>query len=164
MKNTYRTFTILAALAASLGAAPAQAAPPNAGQMATLSYLLGTWDCTWTAGPASGSLVATFSNVMDGAWIEETEAVQKSGAEVVMTMHFTGYDTAGKRWLHAGPNADGSYEVAQSDDFVTWHSVIPSGGEPATIDKRSNTEYILNEPFTQDGKALTYRNDCKKRS
>ena len=163
MKKISLTLGLLATLATPT-LATAQAAPPNAAEMAKISYLLGTWDCSWSAGPAKGVLVSTFSNVMDGAWIQETEAVEKDGAQVVTTMHYTGFDTAGKRWLHAGPNADGTYEVAQSSDTLIWHDVMPNDGGTATLKRITGTEYVLSEPFMQDGKALTYRNDCKKRS
>jgi hypothetical protein len=154
----------LAALSAlALTSSPAIAAPPNSAQMAKLANWIGTWDCKWKAGASSGVLVATFAPVMDGAWLEETEAVESGGKTVVQTMHFTGYDPSSKHWIHAGPNADGTYEVAQSDDLAVWKNLLPVGAGEGKLVRPSDTEYIISEDFQQDGKTETYVNDCTKR-
>ena len=145
-------------------ATPALAAPPNSAQMAKLANWIGTWDCNWTAGASSGALVATFTPVMDGAWLEETEAVESGGKTVVQTMHFTGYDPSSKHWIHAGPNSDGTYEVAQSDDLAVWKNLFPVGAGEGKLVRPSDTEYIISEDYQQGGKTETYVNDCKKRT
>jgi hypothetical protein len=163
MNKTLATAALAALSALALSSAPAVAAPPNASQMATIAGMIGTWDCAWTAGPSSGTLIATFTPVMEGAWLQETEAVEKDGKTIIQTMHYTGYDPSAKRWIHAGPNNDGTYEVAQSDDFATWKNVLPVAAGGGKLARPSDTEYILSEDFKQDGKTETYVNDCKKR-
>jgi hypothetical protein len=162
-KKTIATLALAALSALALSSTRAVAAPPNAAQMAKVAYWVGTWDCNWKAGQASGALVATFTPVMDGAWLEETEAVERGGKTVVQTMHFTGYDPSSGHWIHAGPNSDGTYEVAQSDDLATWKNLLPAGTGEGKLVRPSDTEYIISEDFQQGGKTETYVNDCKKR-
>src|SRR5579862_551380 len=69
MNKTLATITLAALSAAALSSGPAVAAPPNASQMTKIAYMIGTWDCKWKAGLSSGTLVATFTPVMDGAWL-----------------------------------------------------------------------------------------------
>jgi len=157
----------LVAFAALLAVAPVAAsaapAPRNAEQMRALDYLIGTWNCSFSAGGQSGTNVSTFTSVMNGAWLQETESVRtKSGGLYVTTMHFTGYDPDEKRYMHVGPNADGTYEVAYTTDFATFHTVLPAGQEDATFTKVSNTEFSLREPFMQNGKRFVYLNTCEK--
>ena len=100
--------------------------------------------------------------MLNGAWLQETETVESARGPVVTTMHFTGYDTQAKRWMHLGPDADGGYAVAQSGDGETWHNLLPVAGSDATFRKLSSTAFSLSEEFTRDGKALTYAETCKK--
>jgi len=164
MNKTLATIALAAVSALALSSTRAVAAPPNAPQMAKIAFMIGTWDCKWTAGPSTGTLVATFTPVMNGAWLQETEAAESGGKTVVQTMHYTGYDPSSNHWIHAGPNADGTYEVAQSDDLATWKTLFPAGAGVGKLVRPSDTEYIISEDFQQNGKTLTYSNDCKKRS
>src|ERR1700757_4986716 len=75
--------------------------PPNAEKMQELSDLVGSWNCTWHAGPASGEILSTFTPVMNGAWIQQTETVKgKDGTPVITTMHYSGYDPSLKMFVH----------------------------------------------------------------
>ncbi|HTA37625.1 MAG TPA: hypothetical protein VK760_01045 [Candidatus Acidoferrales bacterium] len=163
MNKTFAAIALAAVSALALSSTRAVAAPPNAPQMQKIAYMIGKWDCKWTAGPSSGTLVATFTPVMNGAWLQETEAVESGGKALVQTTHFTGYDPATKHWMHLGPNSDGTYEVAQSEDLSVWKTLLPAGASDGKLERPSDTEYIISEQFQQDGKTLTYANDCKKR-
>lgn len=162
-KNTLALVALAALLAVAPVAATAAPVPRNAEQMRALDYLIGTWNCSFSAGGQSGTNVSTFTSVMNGAWLQETEAVRtRSGGLFVTTMHYTGYDPDEKRYLHVGPNADGTYEVAYTTDFATFHTLLPAGQEDATFTKVSDSEFSLREPFTQNGQHLVYLNTCKK--
>ena len=112
----------VSAIAAALAAVPflsyASPAPPNQKEMAPLLYLIGTWNCRWQSGSHSGRERQVFEPAFDGAWLEEKEIV--SGQ--VRTVHYTGYDPAKKTFVHVGPDADGTFELAQSPDTITWRS------------------------------------------
>jgi len=164
MNKTLTTIALAALAALAISSKPAAAEAPSAAPMAKLAYLIGTWDCNWKAGPSSGTNVSTFTPVLDGAWLRETEAVERGGKTVVQTMHFTGYDPSSNHWIHGGPNADGTYEVAESDDLATWKNVLPVAGGTGRFVRTSDTEYVLSEDFQQDGKTMTYVDDCKKRT
>ena len=126
---------------ASLGAALIAASPPNAKQMASLNYLVGTWHCAWSDGKQSGSEDQIFSVALGGAWLEEKEVVSMNGQPFVRSIHYTGYDPAKREFLHVGPDANGTYELAESADTNTWTSA--DGKFLHT--KVSDTERKMNE-------------------
>ena len=113
-----RKLLVLTAIGASLIAA----SPPNAKQMAQLNYLVGTWHCQWSDGKNSGKEDQVFSLALDGAWLEEKEIVTVNGQPKVTTDHFTGYDPQKHKYMHLGPDATGSYEIAESLDTNVWTS------------------------------------------
>lgn len=111
--------------AAALSAAPllssAGQAAPNEKAMASLQYLVGTWHCDWQSGNNSGSEDQVFQPALGGAWLEEKELVGVNGRQTVASIHYTGYDPRIKAYVHMGPDANGSYEIAQSPDGDVWH-------------------------------------------
>ena len=111
-----------AAVSAAPGVSLAAQPPANAQQMAPLQYLIGTWHCTWKSGSRSGNEDQVFTPALDGAWLEEKEIVSKGGELFVISDHYTGYDPRMKKYVHVGPDADGSYELAQSPDGDVWSS------------------------------------------
>lgn len=112
--------------ASALFAAPllsvAGQAPPNEKEMAPLQYLVGTWHCDWESGSKTGSEDQVFQPALGGAWLEEKELVNAHGRHTVASIHYTGYDPRSKVYMHMGPDANGSYEVAHSPDAEVWHS------------------------------------------
>lgn len=111
-------------LAAALSGAPllsaAAQAPPNEKQMVPLQYLVGTWHCDWKSQNGSGHEDQVFQPALDGAWLEEKELIDVNGRQTVASIHYTGYDPKSKSYVHMGPDANGSYEVAHSPDAVSW--------------------------------------------
>jgi len=97
-------------------------APPNEKGMAPLQYLVGNWSCDWKSQNNSGHEEQAFQPALDGAWLEEKELVAVNGRQTVSSIHYTGYDPRIKAYVHMGPDANGSYEVANSPDAVVWHS------------------------------------------
>jgi hypothetical protein len=141
-------------------AAPA-ATPPNAAQMAKLQYLLGTWHCAWKSGGQSGTEDQVFQTALDGAWLSEKEIVQDaSGQPVVQSIHYTGYDPAKKLYMHVGPDADGTYELAESPDADRWHN--PGTSNVFIHTKVSDTERTLSETDSTGGKTVSISMTCDK--
>jgi hypothetical protein len=140
--------------------------PPNAEKMKMVLSFVGDWNCTWHAGPNSGTLLSTFTPVMGGSWVQETETVKApDGSSMVQTMHFTGYDPTSKMYMHMGPNEDGTYEVARSSDFHLFYNIHPEGmTAAATFTRVSDSEFTLSEPFTQGGQKMVYAEKCIKAS
>lgn len=94
----------------------------NEKEMAPLQYLVGTWHCDWQSGSKSGSEDQIFQTALDGAWLEEQEVVSVNGRQTVKSIHYTGYDPRDKAYIHIGPDANGSYEIAHSRDSEVWQS------------------------------------------
>lgn len=155
---------ILASAAISLslsGNATAAATPPNAAQMAPLQYLIGTWHCTWTSGTQSGSEDQIFETALDGAWLQEKEVVAgRNGRPTVLSIHYTGYDPATKSYMHVGPDADGTYEIAQSPDASLWRN--PGTANVFTHTKISDTQRTMAETDRSNGKTVNITMTCNK--
>jgi hypothetical protein len=140
--------------------APAAGGSPNAAQMQKLQWVLGSWDCTWKAGPDSGVVKLSFEEVMNGAWIREIETRPSSKGEFRATaMHYTGYDPAEKKWRHLGPNADGTYDVAESPDAITWSD---PAGTVLTVKHDSENEFTESMTFQSQGQTVDYVQSCKR--
>ncbi len=154
---------LIALLAAAPTLATAAVPPPNAAEMTKLQYLVGAWDCTWKAGDASGAVHLSFESVMNGAWLRETESGKsRSGEDVVRSMHYTGYDPVQKKWMHLGPNGDGTFAVAQSADAARWQTMLPTADESLTFEKVSSTAFTETSIFQSDGKTVTFLQSCRK--
>lgn len=121
-----RKLVVGSLFASALFAAPllssARQAPPNEKEMAPLQYLVGTWHCNWQSASNAGTEDQVFQPALDGAWLEEKELVVRNGRQTVASIHYTGYDPRSKAYMHIGPDANGSYEVAHSADSEVWHS------------------------------------------
>ena len=154
---------IAAAIAcSSLPLVSTAAEPPNAAQMAPLQYLLGTWHCTWTDGTNSGAEDQVFETALDGAWLQEKEVVTNAaGAQMVQSVHYTGYDPHTKSYMHVGPDADGGYEIARSADGDVWHD-MSNPNSSFVHRKLSDTARSMAESYTAGGKSVTLKMSCKK--
>jgi hypothetical protein len=157
---------LIAAAAAAMVAAPlaAQAAtPPNAAQMAPLQYPLGTWHCTWTDGTNTGAEDQVFEAALDGAWLQEKEVVTGAGGQpLVQSVHYTGYDPKLKSFVHVGPDADGTYEIALSPDGNLWHDGSSSGS--FVHEKLSDTLRSMTDSFRSGGRTVSLKMSCRKTS
>ena len=156
---------LLLAAAIAVPIATSAASPaPNAKEMAPLQYLVGTWHCEWTTGDASGSEDQVLTSVMNGAWLQEAEVVHDAqGNSFVHSIHFTGYDPQKKKFVHVGPDADGTFVTAESDDSNAWHELAPATGSTFYHTKISDTERHESETFEDgNGKTVHYRMVCKK--
>ena len=156
--------TFLLGVAAILLSAPvaASAAPaaPNAAQMQKLEYLVGTWTCEVKAGGQVGTAHEKFESTFRGAWLLETESVPgNDGGFVDIAKHYTGYDIAKKRYVHLGPNLDGTYEVATSADAAVWHS----GNDAVAFTKVSNDRYTMSADV-MNGKPFSFLKTCNRTS
>lgn len=157
-----RKLVIGSLLASALAAAPllssAEQTPPNETQMAPLRYLIGTWHCDWQSANKTGSEDQAFQPALGGAWLEEKELVNVNGSQTVASIHYTGYDPRSKAYMHIGPDANGSYEVAHSPDAETWQS-----GEGSFIHhKVSDTRRNMTETYRSGNKTVQLSMTCVK--
>lgn len=102
-----------------------------------------------------------FDTALDGAWLQEKEVVQDAnGQPFVQSIHYTGYDPSHKLYMHVGPDADGTYEVAESPDSNVWRN--PGTANVFTHTKVSDTERTLSESDNVNGKAVSISMTCNK--
>lgn len=133
-------------------------APRNEKQMAHLQYLVGTWHCDWQSGNNHGSEDQIFQPALDGAWLEEKEVVNMNGRQTVASIHYTGYDPRSKAYIHLGPDANGSYEVAHSPDSEVWDSV----GGSFVHHKISDTKRKMTETYRSGNTRVRLSMVCTK--
>jgi len=149
-------------LASALIAAPALSyaaqSAPNEKQMASLQYLVGTWHCDWKSEKKTGSEDQVFEPALNGAWLEEKELVTVNGTQTVASIHYTGYDPRTNVYMHMGPDANGSYEVAHSQDAQLWQSADGS----FVHHKVSNTQRTMTETYKSGNKTVQLSMTCSK--
>lgn len=146
-----------AVFAAPLVSFAGQAAP-NEKQMAPLQYLVGTWHCDWQSGSKSGSEDQVFQPALGGAWLEEKELVSVNGRQTVASIHYTGYDPRTRVFMHMGPDANGSYEVAHSPDSEIWN-----GADGSFVHhKISDSERKMNETYRSGNATVRLSMTCVK--
>lgn len=134
------------------------AAAPNDLKMAPLQYLVGTWHCTWQSGSSSGNLDQVFTPVLGGAWLEEKELATIRGRQTVTSIHYTGFDPHAKEYVHVGPDADGSYEIAHSVDAEVW-----TNADGTFVHHRvSDDERTMSETARVAGKTVQNTMRCTK--
>lgn len=158
-----RKLVVSALLASALFAAPLLAAagqlPANEKEMAPLQYLVGTWHCDWQSGDKSGSEEQIFQTALDGAWLEEQEVVNVNGGQTVVSIHYTGYDPRAKTYIHMGPDANGSYEIAHSPDSEVWQSTDGS----FVHRKVSDSQRKMTETYGSGKATVQLSMTCTKR-
>lgn len=146
----------------ALSAAPllASAGQPaaNEKQMASLQYLIGSWHCDWQSGEKSGSEDQVFQPALDGAWLEEKELITVNGRRTVASIHYTGFDPRTNVYMHMGPDANGSYEAAQSPDSENWKS---SDGS-FVHHKVSGTQRTMTETYRSGNTTVVLSMRCAK--
>lgn len=133
-------------------------APPNEKEMAPLQYLVGTWHCDWQSGSKAGREDQVFQPALDGAWLEEKELVNVNGQQTVASIHYTGYDPRSKAYMHIGPDANGSYEVAHSPDSELWRS----GDGSFVHHKISDNERKMMETYRSGNTTVRLSMMCMK--
>jgi hypothetical protein len=157
-----RKLVIGSLFACGLFAAPlfssASQSAPNAKQMAALQYLIGTWHCDWKSQNRTGSEEQVFRPALDGAWLEEKEIVQVNGEQTLASIHYTGYDPRSNFYVHIGPDANGSYEVAHSPDAEIWHSADGS----FVHHKVSDTQRNMTESYRSGNTTVQLSMSCMK--
>lgn len=162
MKSIYRALgagVLLLAGVCGQAFAAIPAAPP---EMQKLNYLIGTWNCSWSAGSQSGTNTQTWTTALNGTWLLATEAVPTAKGPVVISLHYTSYDPKTKKWSHVGPNLGGGYDVAESPDAVEWQTVLPDTSEKLTMTHVSDTQYKQHASAQMGGQAVTFLQTCTK--
>ena len=152
-----RSFSAIA-LSSLLCAAPSRAADP----LASLSYLVGTWSCTYNAGGRRIAYTSTYDYVMGHNWLRERDAWTGGGSDVGLTT----YQRKSDAWTEIVAENERTTTVfrAKGSDGAhrVYRSVYPSTGMMLIFERISASKYTLHFNGTYDGKAMTSYDMCEK--
>ena len=169
---------LLAVAAVALFGATAAWAESGPQKMASVEYLVGTWDCAHTVGSFSGTYKTSYAKTLGGMWLRQTYEFpprQFGANEAPVSAEFLiGYDERRQAWVRFGVTSTGQYFAIRMTD-------MPSGGwsykyvsffnrqqpetsdSDATFTKRSDSEYIVDGPsYPENGVRVTERHLCRK--
>jgi hypothetical protein len=172
------TLATIAGTLLAASTAAAAAAPSAKQKIASVQYLVGTWNCAHTVGTFSGTYTTTYTSVLGNLWLRQTydfppRQMAESGpaerAEFLM-----GYDERREAWVRFGALSTGQYfairmtETAGGGWAWKYVSFFPrktpeTPGSDATFTKKSETEYVVDGPsYPQGGTQVTEHHICKK--
>jgi len=155
-----RTRFLLVALLALLCMAPAKAADP----LASLSYLVGTWNCTYNGGGQHLKYTATYDYVMDNNWMRERDTWAAGGSDVGLTT----YESKTNTWTEIVAENERSTTIfrAKGSDAGrrAYQSVYPNALLNLVFARVSDNEYTLHFHGTYGGTMMTSYDTCAKQS
>jgi hypothetical protein len=176
MKRNLGLFAAAAAL--SLAASPSAHAAATAQQkLASVQYLVGTWNCTHTVGTFSGPYKTTYTSSPGDLFLTQIydfpPAQPEEKGQAVHGEFIMGYDEGRQSWVRFGAMSTGRYFAIRMTDTDTgwaWKYVsffkrtTPETPEPdATFTRKSDTEYVVDGPtYKKDGATVTEHHICKK--
>lgn len=155
-----------------------QPANKAAQEMASVNYLIGTWNCAHTVGTFSGTYTTSYSKALGDRWIRETwdfppqnTAEEKEAA--VKAEALMGYDEDRQTWVRFFANSLGQhFEIRMTDTPGGWSFKYTSffrGKRPETPDadaiftRKSDTEYTIDGPTYPEGATnVTEHHTCHK--
>jgi hypothetical protein len=169
----------LCVFAAPLRADPAPQDKATAEQkLASVDYLIGTWNCAHTVGTFSGTYRTTYSKILGAHWLQQTynfPAVTTAGrTEPASTaVALMGFDEPRQTWVRFFANSGGQYfPIRMSDTGNGWEwkystffvrTKPETPGPDATLTRKSATEYeILGPTYPQNGTIVTEHHVCRK--
>jgi hypothetical protein len=144
-------------------------------ELQSREFLIGTWNCSYTVGPQTGAYTTTWSNVLDGHWLQQTyDQPTQPRAPGFKAQYFVGYDEKRQAWVRFGAMTTGQYFAIRMNDAGegnwTWKYVTffnrtkPETPDPdATFTKKSDTEYTVDGPtYPMSGRTVTEHHVCRK--
>src|SRR6267154_1016968 len=88
------------------GAAPTseQEKATSQQKMASVDYLVGTWNCAHTVGTFSGTYATTYSKALGGLWLKETydfpqQRTKESTEPAITAETLMGFDERRQAWV-----------------------------------------------------------------
>ncbi|MFY9664425.1 MAG: hypothetical protein WAL67_14280 [Candidatus Cybelea sp.] len=151
-----RSFIVCLILAAST-LAPASANDP----LASLHFLVGSWNCTYQAGKASLSYHATYAYDMKDNWLSERDGWKGGGADAGM---FTYDPKRGWTAVVIEPERTTTifHATGANASHIVYHSLYPDASMTEAFDRVSSTRYTLHFKQKANGKTVTSIDTCVK--
>ncbi len=148
--------TVTALLLAAFVAAPARASDP----LASLHFLVGTWNCTYNAGKVHANYKAIFSYDMSGNWLKESDSWAGGGGDLGMFTYEKGGWTA---VVLERERTTAVFHASGSDsNHVVYRSIYPHAGMTDIFDRVSATRFTLHFKQTAGGKTTSSNDTCVK--
>jgi hypothetical protein len=140
-------------------AAQARAADP----MASLGYLVGTWNCTYRAGSQQTAYTATFAYAIGNNWMRERDtSTSGAGGE-----NFITYQPTEHAWTSVVIGSDRTTTLFRAnggdDKHIAYRSVYPNANLSDVFDRVSPTKYTLHFSGTVNSQPVTSVDVCTKR-
>ena len=180
-------FGFCSAAAAMLLSASSQSATPAtaAQKIASVHYLVGTWNCRHTVGTFSGTYTTNYARVLGDLWLKQTydfPPKQMSQSDPGVRAEFLmGYDEQRQAWVRFGTLSNGQYFAIRLTDtadggwgykyvsFFKRQRPDPSDQKPempdfdAVFSRKGDSEYMVDGPsYEQNGVPVTEHHVCKK--
>lgn len=146
-------------------------------ELQSRQFLIGTWNCTFTAGPSEGRYTTSWSNALDNRWLKQTyDQPAQPKAQPFRAEYFVGYNEDRQTWIRFGAMTTGQYFAIRMSDagdgnwtwkyvsFFTASNARTSPDPDARFTKKSDTEYTVDGPTYpgQNGKMETEHHVCRK--
>ena len=146
-------------------------------KLASVEYLVGSWNCDHTVGTFSGKYTTTYAKALGGRWLKQTYDFppgQGQRNEPAITAEtLMGYDERRQAWVRFFANSLGQYfaiRMTDSGNGWAWKYVSffprtkPETAEAdATLSKKSDSEYVIDGPsYELNGTRVTEHHSCRK--
>ena len=169
--------SLRAAVAVALFSATCAWAESAPDKLASVEYLVGTWNCAHTVGDFSGTYKTSYAKILGGAWLRQTyEFPPKqfgANAQPVSAEFLIGYDERRQAWVRFGVTSTGQYFAIRMTDmpngwsykYVSFFSrqQPETSDSDATFTKKSESEYLVEGPsYPENGVRVTERHVCRK--
>ena len=165
--STIRTMIKRAALLLAVLALSAEA-PVSRNEIASRTFLAGTWRCSFTVGDEAGNYSTTWSSVLDGRWLRQTfDQPKQARAPWFQGEFLVGYDPDRREWVRFGAVSTGQYFAMRMIDDgaggwnVTYVSLLgrrrssPPPGYDARFVRESDTMYTIDGPTYPNAQNVT---------
>jgi hypothetical protein len=124
--------------------------------------LVGTWNCTYTAGAHPTTYSATFAYAMGRSWMHE---IDSSGGAANVEALYT-YEPKSTTWTAVITGSDRTVTifraVGASVTHIVYHSVYPDASMTDIFDRLSATKYALHFTQIANGKTTRSSDVCIK--
>ena len=159
-------------------AAGRQLAGTDAQKIASVQYLVGTWNCHHTVGTFSGTYTTTYTRVLGDQWLKQTydfPATQAPEASPAVQAEFLmEYDDRAQAWVRFGALSNGDYFAIRIRDapdgswrykYVSFfkRTTPETPEDDAVFSRKGDSEYTVDGPsYQKNGVRVTEHHTCKK--
>jgi hypothetical protein len=128
--------------------------------MAELSYLVGTWTCSFDSGKQHATYTAHFSYGTGNSWMREIDSWPGGGGDEALITS----DPKSKLWTTSVVEAGTTTLFVGKGDpaHVVYHTVYPDANATERLDRVSAKEFTVHFAGMLDGQQMSSSDVCKK--